>query len=104
MAFTIIFASYLCKPSPSGVYVVIPLDQNYVYFCIIIMTVVGFYIVQYGTLVPGSVLQLIFRLSFFRDEIACLPGDDCFSKCGQRSSCADMAYPKLVFGMMPSGE
>ncbi|KAA0188220.1 Sodium/glucose cotransporter 4 [Fasciolopsis buskii] len=67
------------------------------------MTVVGFYIVQYGTLVPGSVLQLIFRLSFFRDEIACLPGDDCFSKCGQRSSCADMAYPKLVFGMMPSG-
>ncbi|THD23190.1 Low affinity sodium-glucose cotransporter [Fasciola hepatica] len=48
--------------------------------------------------VPGMISRVLFP-----DEIACLPGDDCFEKCGQRSGCADMAYPKLVFGIMPSG-
>ncbi|VDP92011.1 unnamed protein product [Echinostoma caproni] len=48
--------------------------------------------------IPGMISRILFP-----DELACLPGDDCFSKCGHRSGCADMAYPKLVFGIMPSG-
>ncbi|CAH8523432.1 unnamed protein product [Dicrocoelium dendriticum] len=48
--------------------------------------------------VPGMISRMLFP-----DEIACIPGDHCFKVCGQRSGCSNLAYPKLVVGIMPSG-
>ncbi|RTG90891.1 uncharacterized protein DC041_0001713, partial [Schistosoma bovis] len=35
--------------------------------------------------------------------IGCKPGPDCYRICGQKSGCSNLAYPKLVINIMPSG-
>lgn len=44
-----------------------------------------------------------FKFIFFLDEIGCFPGSDCLKICGHRNGCSNMAYPKLVIDLMPSG-
>ena len=41
--------------------------------------------------------------SFFPDQVACVDPDICFSVCQSRAGCTNIAYPKLVLGLMPSG-
>ena len=38
------------------------------------------------------------------DEVGCVDPDKCFDICGSRAGCTNIAYPKLVLGIMPSGE
>ena len=42
-------------------------------------------------------------LSTFSDIVACVDPDECYSYCQSRSGCSNIAYPKLVLGIMPSG-
>ncbi|CAL8086153.1 unnamed protein product [Calicophoron daubneyi] len=67
---------------------------------------------QGGTLMAGLLKQLpLFIIVFpgmisrilFPDEVACVPGPDCKRVCGQSKGCSNLAYPKLVVGIMPSG-
>ncbi|TNN15985.1 Sodium/myo-inositol cotransporter [Schistosoma japonicum] len=48
--------------------------------------------------IPGMISRILFP-----DEIGCRPGEDCYRICGQRSGCSNLAYPKLVINVMPSG-
>ncbi|CAH8526521.1 unnamed protein product [Dicrocoelium dendriticum] len=48
--------------------------------------------------IPGMISRILFP-----DEIACIPGDHCLRVCGQRSGCTNLAYPKLVLEVMPTG-
>ncbi|KAF7232780.1 hypothetical protein EG68_07599 [Paragonimus skrjabini miyazakii] len=67
---------------------------------------------QGGTLMAGVIKQLplfvmvipgmISRI-LYADEVACVPGNHCLRICGQRGGCSNLAYPKLVVNLMPSG-
>ncbi|CAH8489796.1 unnamed protein product [Schistosoma turkestanicum] len=48
--------------------------------------------------IPGMISRILFP-----DEIGCKPGPDCYRICGQKSGCSNLAYPKLVINIMPSG-
>ncbi|KAF7257892.1 hypothetical protein EG68_04938 [Paragonimus skrjabini miyazakii] len=48
--------------------------------------------------IPGMISRVLFP-----NEVACVPGDHCLRVCGQRNGCSNLAYPKLVVGLMPSG-
>ncbi|KAF6776765.1 hypothetical protein AHF37_03759 [Paragonimus kellicotti] len=51
-----------------------------------------------------SVAQYIsYHFVYSTDEVACVPGNHCLRTCGQRSGCSNLAYPKLVINLMPSG-
>ncbi|GAB1604610.1 sodium/glucose cotransporter 5-like, partial [Argonauta hians] len=47
---------------------------------------------------PGMVARIMFT-----DEIACVDPDICNDICGSRTGCTNIAYPKLVLEIMPSG-
>ncbi|CAL8085941.1 unnamed protein product [Calicophoron daubneyi] len=47
---------------------------------------------------PGMISRVLFA-----DEVACTPGPHCERVCGQRNGCSNLAYPKLVMEVMPSG-
>ncbi|CAH8489805.1 unnamed protein product [Schistosoma turkestanicum] len=48
--------------------------------------------------IPGMISRVLYP-----NEIGCFPGSDCLKVCGHRSGCSNMAYPKLVIDLMPSG-
>ena len=41
--------------------------------------------------------------SLFLDEVACADPEKCFQICGSRAGCTNIAFPKLVLGIMPEG-
>merc|ERR1712233_185373 len=48
--------------------------------------------------VPGMLARIKFP-----DELGCIPGAHCFAVCGERTSCANMAFPILVLRVLPVG-
>ncbi|TGZ62236.1 hypothetical protein CRM22_007563 [Opisthorchis felineus] len=67
---------------------------------------------QGGTLMAGVIKQLplfimvipgMVSRMLYPNEVACIPGEQCLRVCGQRNGCSNLAYPKLVVGLMPSG-
>jgi hypothetical protein len=40
----------------------------------------------------------------FADEVACVDPDVCWETCQSHSGCSNIAYPKLVLGIMPKGK
>uniref|UniRef100_A0A5K4F2D4 Putative na+/myo-inositol cotransporter n=1 Tax=Schistosoma mansoni TaxID=6183 RepID=A0A5K4F2D4_SCHMA len=48
--------------------------------------------------IPGMISRVLYP-----NEIGCFPGSDCLKVCGHRNGCSNMAYPKLVIDLMPSG-
>uniref|UniRef100_A0A094ZGP8 Sodium/myo-inositol cotransporter n=1 Tax=Schistosoma haematobium TaxID=6185 RepID=A0A094ZGP8_SCHHA len=48
--------------------------------------------------IPGMISRVLYP-----NEIGCFPGSDCLKICGHRNGCSNMAYPKLVIDLMPSG-
>ncbi|TPP57400.1 Sodium:myo inositol cotransporter, partial [Fasciola gigantica] len=67
---------------------------------------------QGATLLAGLIKQLplfiivipgMISRTLFPDIIACASGTDCLRICGQQNGCSNLAYPKLVVGIMPSG-
>jgi uncharacterized sodium:solute symporter family permease YidK len=48
--------------------------------------------------VPGMVARVLYA-----DEIGCSDPDDCERTCGIKAGCSNMAYPKLVIDLMPTG-
>ena len=38
------------------------------------------------------------------DIVGCVDPDECYAYCQSRSGCSNIAYPKLVLGILPSGE
>lgn len=47
---------------------------------------------------PGMISRTLFA-----DEVACVDPDLCEKVCGNRAGCSDIAYPKLVVELMPTG-
>ncbi|XP_014675525.1 PREDICTED: sodium/myo-inositol cotransporter-like [Priapulus caudatus] len=47
---------------------------------------------------PGMISRVLFT-----DLVACVDPDVCERACGSRTSCSNLAYPLLVFKLMPSG-
>ena len=47
-------------------------------------------------------LQLLHDV--FADEVACADPDICEEVCGNRVGCSNIAYPKLVLELMPTGK
>ncbi|XP_064624052.1 sodium/mannose cotransporter SLC5A10-like [Lineus longissimus] len=47
---------------------------------------------------PGMISRVLFP-----DEVGCTDPDECFRICQSRSGCSNIAYPKLVLGVMPIG-
>lgn len=40
---------------------------------------------------------------FFPDEVACVDKDICYEICQSYAGCTNIAYPRLVLGIMPEG-
>ncbi|XP_002130755.2 sodium/myo-inositol cotransporter [Ciona intestinalis] len=53
---------------------------------------------MYIMVMPGMISRVLYK-----NEIACVPGEHCYQVCGSESGCSNLAYPKLVLGVMPSG-
>ncbi|XP_076036387.1 sodium/glucose cotransporter 4-like [Oratosquilla oratoria] len=49
-------------------------------------------------IIPGMISRVLFP-----DEVGCIDPDECYRFCGSRTSCYNLAYPKLVLEYMPSG-
>ena len=49
--------------------------------------------------IPGMISRVLFP-----NEVACATRDECMAACGSPVSCTNIAYPKLVMELMPSGE
>ena len=49
--------------------------------------------------VPG--ITVIF---YFSDEVGCVDPEKCFKICESRTGCTNIAMPKLVLEIMPSGK
>eukprot|EP00794_Sanderia_malayensis_P008235 gene8235-9117_t len=47
---------------------------------------------------PGMISRVLYA-----DEVACTDPERCFEVCGSRAGCTNIAYPRLVLGIMPSG-
>ncbi|XP_078416350.1 sodium/myo-inositol cotransporter [Cetorhinus maximus] len=48
--------------------------------------------------VPGMISRVLFT-----DEIACINPEHCMQVCGSRAGCSNIAYPRLVLGILPAG-
>uniref|UniRef100_H2ZK30 Sodium/myo-inositol cotransporter n=1 Tax=Ciona savignyi TaxID=51511 RepID=H2ZK30_CIOSA len=53
---------------------------------------------MYIMVMPGMISRVLFT-----NEIACVPGEHCYQVCESESGCSNLAYPKLVLRVMPSG-
>ena len=42
-------------------------------------------------------------VNLFLDAVACADPDECFRYCGTKVGCSNVAYPKLVLELMPTG-
>lgn len=42
-------------------------------------------------------------INIFPDEVACVEQDECLKYCGNKVGCSNIAYPKLVLEILPSG-
>ncbi|XP_013413373.1 sodium/glucose cotransporter 5-like [Lingula anatina] len=49
-------------------------------------------------LIPGMMSRALFP-----DEVACVDPDECLRYCGNRIGCSNIAYPKLVLTLPPTG-
>ena len=49
--------------------------------------------------IPGMISRVLFP-----NEVACADPDVCEAVCGNRFSCSNIAYPKLVLELMPAGQ
>ncbi|CAG0890623.1 unnamed protein product [Cyprideis torosa] len=47
---------------------------------------------------PGMVARVMYT-----DDLACILPEECERICGSRQGCSNLAYPKLVLGIMPEG-
>lgn len=43
------------------------------------------------------------KYTCFLDEVACADPSECFRHCGTSVGCSNVAYPKLVLMIMPTG-
>lgn len=50
-----------------------------------------------------ALLWLYMFLDFFPDEVACVDKDICYEICQSYAGCTNIAYPRLVLGIMPEG-
>ncbi|KAK7480840.1 hypothetical protein BaRGS_00027926 [Batillaria attramentaria] len=48
--------------------------------------------------IPGMISRILFP-----DEVACSNPDFCYEVCQSRAGCSNIAYPRLVLGLMPDG-
>lgn len=48
--------------------------------------------------IPGMISRVLYP-----DEVGCADPDTCFRICQNRVSCSNIAFPKLVLGIMPVG-
>ncbi|XP_048459003.1 sodium/myo-inositol cotransporter-like, partial [Rhincodon typus] len=48
--------------------------------------------------VPGMISRVLFT-----DEIICINPEHCMQVCGSRAGCSNIAYPRLVLGILPAG-
>ncbi|XP_078088909.1 sodium/myo-inositol cotransporter-like [Mustelus asterias] len=48
--------------------------------------------------IPGMISRILFT-----DEIACINPEHCMQVCGSRAGCSNIAYPRLVLGILPAG-
>ena len=72
----------------------------------IILCLLIAFVVQYRyTLVllcSNSALTKEF-LVFLIDDVACASPESCLRACGSKAGCTNIAFPKLVLGIMPTG-
>ncbi|CAG2192839.1 Solute carrier family 5 member 4,Sodium/nucleoside cotransporter,Sodium/myo-inositol cotransporter,Sodium/glucose cotransporter 5,Solute carrier family 5 member 4A,Sodium/glucose cotransporter 4,Sodium/glucose cotransporter 2,Sodium/glucose cotransporter 1,Sodium/myo-inositol cotransporter 2 [Mytilus edulis] len=47
---------------------------------------------------PGMISRILYR-----DSVGCADPDVCEEACGSRAGCSNIAFPKLVLGIMPTG-
>nr|CAB3266300.1 sodium/myo-inositol cotransporter [Phallusia mammillata] len=52
----------------------------------------------YIMVMPGMISRVLFT-----DDLVCIPGEHCMQLCGSAAGCTNLAYPRLVLGVMPSG-
>lgn len=48
--------------------------------------------------IPGMISRVLFT-----DSVACVDPDDCMEQCQSSTGCTNIAYPKLVINVMPTG-
>ncbi|XP_071962661.1 sodium/myo-inositol cotransporter-like [Antedon mediterranea] len=48
--------------------------------------------------IPGMVSRVLYT-----DEVACASAETCMEICGSSTGCSNIAYPKLVLGLLPAG-
>ncbi|XP_068575432.1 sodium/myo-inositol cotransporter-like [Cebidichthys violaceus] len=48
--------------------------------------------------IPGMISRI-----FFADELACISPEHCLEVCGSATGCSNVAYPRLVMSVMPTG-
>uniref|UniRef100_UPI00398F216B sodium/myo-inositol cotransporter-like n=1 Tax=Pristiophorus japonicus TaxID=55135 RepID=UPI00398F216B len=48
--------------------------------------------------IPGMISRVLFT-----DEIVCINPEHCMQVCGSRAGCSNIAYPRLVLGILPVG-
>lgn len=41
---------------------------------------------------------------YYTDEVACTNPDYCYQVCQSHTGCSNIAYPRLVLGLMPDGK
>ncbi|XP_078489633.1 sodium/myo-inositol cotransporter-like [Ciona intestinalis] len=49
-------------------------------------------------LVPGLIARILYT-----DDLSCIPGDHCMKVCGSKVGCSNLAFPKIVLEILPSG-
>ncbi|XP_053374798.1 sodium/glucose cotransporter 4-like [Mercenaria mercenaria] len=49
-------------------------------------------------LMPGMISRVLYP-----DEVACVDPEECEKYCGNPTGCSNLAYPLLVFGLLPTG-
>ena len=45
----------------------------------------------------------IIKIRAFSDEVACADSETCMAVCGSPAGCSNIAYPKLVMEVLPTG-
>ncbi|XP_071800571.1 sodium/mannose cotransporter SLC5A10-like [Asterias amurensis] len=48
--------------------------------------------------IPGMIARVLFK-----DEVACIGAESCLAACGSEVGCSNIAYPKLVLELLPTG-
>lgn len=46
----------------------------------------------------------VFIFQYFVDEVGCVDPKECERVCGNPVGCSNIAYPKLVLSLMPTGK